>query len=772
MITGLFKKLLRAGMVFGIAAGISVALLCTVEMALRYSGWGEDRSPFIRREAQGKVWHVRNFNFYRQFSGTQPRDNFFFAVPDRKAPDTCRIFVFGSSAAADWPTVGTGFSSILWLMLAERYPGVQFEVYNCADAGVNSHIMRTMAKACEKFKPDVFLVYTGNNELNGPFGITTAMRSGAVPSAGMAQRLIALRGLRLTQLREAYTTRPGNPYGSQSGFPYAHLALRRLPGTPEIDRIVQNYRENLTAICRSASRSGARTVLCTLAVNLRDWAPEDPAHLVSLSPEETERWDRLFEEGISLAEQGRWEDALQRYDQARAIDDTHAGLWWRTAQCLLRLNRKDEARQAFQAARDRDSARWSATRSFLNETVREVARRERSGGVLLADVEKSLAERSEDGITGGQFIPDSCHFSFRGHWEAARAILPALESALPETVRQKRAEPESAVSEDDMALLLHNEPSLMLTFLRGLQGVVQTAENRQYLQRQIDQYEQYARQPNDPLKRLSALESYREKVKRCPCRAAFELDALSSFPPRDHVASGRELLAQCPQYAVAYVGFLERLRTDQQWESLWEISRSALTMFPEAPSFWVRHIQAAKHLGNTDEVAKKLTAWLKRFPWSADLWYCHGDLEFERRRTQTAVDAWFTALLISPPQCQALGRLSELSPAEITVDPDRLPRRVIRTDMLPFFLACLDYLNSIPHASGNGDSSTAGGHASPKASAILNALANSPLNAPAYWRDQLLAAAAGLENEDRPAPAKALRQLAELLHTASGTRTP
>lgn len=387
------------------------------------------------------------------------------------------------------------------------------------------------------------------------------MSQGYVPSAAVIPWLIRLRGLWLTQLWERRAHQPnfGMPVSINR---YRQKASCRLPGTPEVDRIVENYRANLTAICRSGAGCGARTVLCTLSVNLRDWAPEFPDHLKDLSPREMEEWNRLYDVGRTLAESARWADALERFEQARRVDDTHAGLWWHIARCLLRLERLEEAREAFQAARDRDSAYWASTRSFLNETVRQVARQEASRGVLLADVEKALAERSEYGIVGGDLIPDSCHFSFRGHWEAARAILPVLEAALPEVIRRRRSDPARPITFDDMRQLLNHDPNIMLTFIRGLQGMVQAEENRRFLQKRIDTYEEeissFASNPQD---RLGVLSAYCGRVEVCPCRAAYEMDALSLLPDQDPTASGRKLLSHCPQYAAAWIGSLARLQS-------------------------------------------------------------------------------------------------------------------------------------------------------------------------------------------------------------------
>lgn len=84
----LFVKWIRAAGTVGVVIAVTLLLLIAAEMALRAVGWGENRSPFIRREANGQIWHVRNFNFCRQFSGIQPRDNFFsrFRIGRRQRP--------------------------------------------------------------------------------------------------------------------------------------------------------------------------------------------------------------------------------------------------------------------------------------------------------------------------------------------------------------------------------------------------------------------------------------------------------------------------------------------------------------------------------------------------------------------------------------------------------------------------------------------------------------------------------------------------------------
>ena len=388
--------------------------------------------------------------------------------------------------------------------------------------------------------------------------------------------------------------------------------------------------------------------------------------------------------------------------------------------------------------------------------------------MLLADVEKALAERSEYGIVGGDLIPDSCHFSFRGHWEAAQAILPVLEAALPEVIRRRRSDPARPITYDAMRQLHNHDPHRMRPYIRRLQGMVQAEENRRFLQERIDTYEEeissFASNPQD---RLGVLSAYCGRVKVCPCRAAYEMDALSLLPDQDPTASGRKLLSHCPQYAVVWIGSLTRLQSLQRWDELWTWSRAALELFPEAPGLWNNYAVSAEHLGRIDQVAREFQDWLRRYPWSAEFWYCYGNLVWQRNQIRTAADAWLTALLMNPPQILALARLAELPSKQLNPDIHRLPARVVNPVMVPFVLACVDYLQDRLEVSGSVD----GGSKAPpaadpeKAERIRETLAQTPFNAPAYWRDLTRQAARTLELEQRTVSAGAMRDLADLFNT-------
>src|ERR1700751_5799010 len=110
-----------------------------------------------------------------------------YAIPAEKGQYTYRIFVLGESAAMGDPDPAYAFSRYLEVMLRQRYPAMKFEVVNTGSVAINSHVLLPIAEGLAKQKPDLFILYSGNNEVVGPYGPGTALTS-----SGM--RLSIIRG--------------------------------------------------------------------------------------------------------------------------------------------------------------------------------------------------------------------------------------------------------------------------------------------------------------------------------------------------------------------------------------------------------------------------------------------------------------------------------------------------------------------------------------------------------------------------------------------------
>ncbi len=136
-----------------------------VEGSLRLLGCGYPTAFCLKQNGS----YIENGKFLWQFYSrkTNLRPNP-FEVAATKPADGLRAVVIGESAAAGTPQPAYNFGRILDRMLRQRFPGRHLEVINAAMRGVNSHILLPAARdCCVKLRPDVVIVYMGNNEVVG-----------------------------------------------------------------------------------------------------------------------------------------------------------------------------------------------------------------------------------------------------------------------------------------------------------------------------------------------------------------------------------------------------------------------------------------------------------------------------------------------------------------------------------------------------------------------------------------------------------------------------
>jgi tetratricopeptide (TPR) repeat protein len=419
---------------FTAAVILPALLLLLLEAGLRLVGYGYPTSFFVPANDRNVLTTNPSFawQFYARKTATSPTPIRFSKV---KAPGTRRVFILGESAAAGTPDPAFGFARMLDVILRERYPSNRFEVLNVAMRGIDSHIIRRIASECAELAPDLFVLYMGNNDvigLHGPspgeFTLTSNIRwlrfKEAIFRLKLAQAVNSLIA-RLTKGDRA-------PKQDQEFFRGKRLAF----DDPLRAAVYRNFEVNLRDICRTAERAGAQALVCSVAVNLRDFPPLASLHRKSLSAGDLALWEKLYADGIAAEQAGRFIPALESYAQAAKIDDHFADLLFRMARCSEALGNIEDARRYFSLARDRDAIQFR-TDSRLNDIARSVA--STSGpNVRLADVEKRCAESplAPRGLTGQRLFQEHVHFNFDGDHVVASTLasdIAALYSLPPPT---------------------------------------------------------------------------------------------------------------------------------------------------------------------------------------------------------------------------------------------------------------------------------------------------------------------------------------------------
>src|SRR3974390_2538389 len=240
-------------------------LLALTEGVLRLFGYGYSTSLM-----EPCVIHGRPSSCYNLFFPAPYFPPGMIKTPQRysiapvKPPAAYRIYVLGESAAMGDPDPAYGFSRYLEVMLRQRFPGTRFEVVNTGMVAINSHVSRIMARELAPYKPDLYLVYAGSNEVVGPYGPGTALVTSSLnPMIIKASNLAP--SSRIGQL----LTENGKPPGDWRGMEM-FLNKQVRANSPRMSQAYANFERNLREIAKIGSDAGANILLSTIATNLRD----------------------------------------------------------------------------------------------------------------------------------------------------------------------------------------------------------------------------------------------------------------------------------------------------------------------------------------------------------------------------------------------------------------------------------------------------------------------------------------------------------------------
>lgn len=435
------------------------------EGTLRLAGYGHPGAFFIK-SAERDV-RITNAKFACRFFGNdtvlQP---VFTTLALPKPAGVVRICVLGESAAMGTPDPAFGFSRILELDLRKRYPGRQFEIINAAMRGINSHIIREIARESAAGQVDAFVLYMGNNEVLGFHA-----PSPRTPAFALSPRLLrAGDWLRSTRLGQLFASLLLRSRGTGPAPDMDHFRSYRLDADDwRRAKVLENFAANLDAICGAATRAGAPVVLSTVPVNLADCPPLGSLHRPDLADADRDRWAELYAAAIELEKQGNKQPALEKYLAASKLDSHYAELHYRIARCALALGDIALAQTHYTLACDRDALQFRAD-SRLNQALAEAASRWRDRRVTLADTRQAFAASglARHGLPGEALFHDHVHPTFSGNWLLASNVCVALSTALKPALGEPAAGelPGPKDAADALAYTLYSELNVASSMVR------------------------------------------------------------------------------------------------------------------------------------------------------------------------------------------------------------------------------------------------------------------------------------------------------------------
>jgi tetratricopeptide (TPR) repeat protein len=322
---------------------------------------------------------------------------------------------------------------MLQAMLELTFPSNRFEVINVAMTAINSHAIREIAKDCAPLEGDVWIVYMGNNEVVGPFGGGTVFGRQA-PSRAFIRTVLWLKQFRLVQWLGSL--RSGGPAQWEGMEMFLKQQVPR--NDPRLTKVYLHFRENLRDIVRIGSGAGAKVLVGTVAVNLKDCPPFASQHSVSLNDTQRAEFTRLMREGSDLANRSEFASAQAAFSNAQFLVNTAGGdhfaeIYFHLARCELALGKQDEARHHFNAAREYDTLRFRAD-DQIELAIRETVASPAKSMSHFVDVANPMRMASSNFICGADLFYEHVHPTFEGNYQLARTFFDDVVRALPPSV--------------------------------------------------------------------------------------------------------------------------------------------------------------------------------------------------------------------------------------------------------------------------------------------------------------------------------------------------
>jgi tetratricopeptide (TPR) repeat protein len=435
-------------------------LFGVLEVTLRVGGYGYNPQFFKRVRIGGDEFLVQNEDFsLRFFPKETVRNPGPLRFPVRKAPGTFRIFILGESAAMGDPAPSFAPSRYLEMLLHEKYPGMKFEVVNMAFTAINSNVILPIARECAAHEGDLWIIYMGNNEMVGPFGAATVFGRQA-PAWPYVRLVTALQRLRTGQWfmelgrRFAGREQKTSAWGGMGMF----LDKQITPDSPLKETVYRNFQKNLHDIVRTGVNSGAKVLLNTVAVNLKDFPPLASLADSHLSTADRAQFDQLYAKGRQATGRSEFTDAAQLFERAARLNAKSAELQFHWGECLLAQSNLAGARTHFQLACDYDALPFRAD-TRINAAIRAEGGKSGAERLILFDAAAALATAGGTGICGQETFFEHVHFDFDGRYRLGRAWGEHIERLLPRNdnawISQTVCEQMLALSEWNRAQAIH-----------------------------------------------------------------------------------------------------------------------------------------------------------------------------------------------------------------------------------------------------------------------------------------------------------------------------
>jgi len=336
-----------------------------------------------------------------------------FKTPDKervlvpKPADVFRMIVLGCSAAHGTPFTGAGFPEQMQAIFELSYPERKFEVLNFAQEGASSMLGEPMLEQALRLKPDLVLVYLGNNEqltysrvnsVDHPLifraGRSLVLNSRVVGAVLLLEREILEAGAVHIMIGKYFLAEGKGP---------RFWPLSRKVKAREV------WMRNLELMSKMAANAGTVLVISTMSANRSEWPPIRSVHRKGFVP------SALSADPWALIRKNELEAAGAIIERSIAEDPEFALWWFYLGMVQQKSGQISEARASFEKAVAlsdfQQETTWADNQALLQYC--------REKNLACMDLDSHFDGISPSGLAGFNLFMDHCHFNLQGSYQAA-----------------------------------------------------------------------------------------------------------------------------------------------------------------------------------------------------------------------------------------------------------------------------------------------------------------------------------------------------------------
>jgi hypothetical protein len=358
------------------------------------------------------------------------RSRYDFFQPDsfaaNKGESEFRIFCLGGSTVQGNPySIETSFTTWLELSLKAADPSREWQVVNCGGISYASYRLIPIMQELLVHEPDMFIVYTGQNEFLEERTYGDIKRQAAWVKQ-LHEQLMGWRIYGLTSgllKSQSKTTKTENLTAEVEALLDFQGGLEKYHRDDSWrDGVIEHYEHSLRRMVHIAREARVPIVLANPVSNLRDSPPFKAEVDRQLTAAAQAEFVQLWEE----AKQSDWEDLPAKtalVKRALAIDERHAESHFLLAKIYEAAGDMEAAKIEYVRAKDEDICPLRILEA-MHQSLRRVADQT---GTPLIDIRQLFEDRAKDGIPGDPELIDHVHPRIEGHQLIAMEFFRYME---------------------------------------------------------------------------------------------------------------------------------------------------------------------------------------------------------------------------------------------------------------------------------------------------------------------------------------------------------